>query len=99
MPNQSKINCYPSYIVDLYSTAKEHGAIGGKLLGAGAGGFFLVFAKPEFHENIIKALSPKNSVVPIELESEFYPVREEHQNYYKKKPLKYYFRTKERYYL
>ena len=43
----------------LYELARTNGAIGGKLLGAGAGGFFLVFAKPEYHQNIIQALSPR----------------------------------------
>ena len=30
-----------------YAVAKEEGAIGGKILGSGGGGFMLVFAKPE----------------------------------------------------
>lgn len=34
-------------IDDLYEAAKANGAIGGKLLGAGGGGFFLLFVKPE----------------------------------------------------
>ena len=58
-----------SYIDDLYSIAKEHGATGGKLLGAGAGGFFLVFANPEFHHNIIEALSPRIHI-PFQFTSE-----------------------------
>ncbi|PYR87515.1 MAG: GHMP kinase [Acidobacteria bacterium] len=40
-----------------YDAAREAGAIGGKLLGAGAGGFFLVFAPPERHTAIRGALS------------------------------------------
>lgn len=35
------------YLDNIYSGAKEHGAIGGKLLGAGAGGFFLFMADPK----------------------------------------------------
>jgi len=35
------------YLDDIYSGAKEHGAVGGKLLGAGAGGFFLFMAAPK----------------------------------------------------
>ena len=50
-----------------------------------------IYYKNENEKVLIQALSPKNSVVPIELESKFYPVREEHQNYYKKNSLKYYF--------
>ncbi|RAP33085.1 kinase [Candidatus Marinamargulisbacteria bacterium SCGC AG-410-N11] len=58
-----------SQIDNLYSCAQQHGAIGGKLLGAGAGGFFLVFAKPEDHQNIIKALSPRIHI-PFQFENQ-----------------------------
>jgi D-glycero-alpha-D-manno-heptose-7-phosphate kinase len=34
----------------IYAKAKDNGAIGGKLLGAGGGGFFLFYAPP-FHKN------------------------------------------------
>ncbi len=34
-------------IDEIYSAAKRAGAIGGKILGAGGGGFLLLFAKPE----------------------------------------------------
>jgi D-glycero-alpha-D-manno-heptose-7-phosphate kinase len=37
---------------DLYAAARDCGAIGGKLLGAGGGGFFLIFARPEDHPRI-----------------------------------------------
>ena len=36
----------------MYEAAMDAGAIGGKLLGAGGGGFLLLFAKPECHEAI-----------------------------------------------
>lgn len=39
-----------------YNTAHEYGAHGGKLLGAGGGGFFLVCAPEKNHKKIIKAL-------------------------------------------
>jgi D-glycero-alpha-D-manno-heptose-7-phosphate kinase len=35
-----------------YETARAHGAMGGKLLGAGGGGFLLVMASPEKHDAI-----------------------------------------------
>lgn len=38
-----------SEIDDLYATALKAGAVGGKLLGAGGGGFLLIFAAPEKH--------------------------------------------------
>jgi D-glycero-alpha-D-manno-heptose-7-phosphate kinase len=43
-------------IDEWYSNARKAGAIGGKLLGAGAGGFFLFYAPPERHEFIARAL-------------------------------------------
>ncbi len=44
------------YIDEIYNTAIENGAIGGKVLGAGGGGFMLFFAKPENHNKIKEAL-------------------------------------------
>jgi D-glycero-alpha-D-manno-heptose-7-phosphate kinase len=32
--------------------------VGGKLLGAGAGGFLMFYASPDRHEGIARALSP-----------------------------------------
>lgn len=40
-----------------YGTALKNGAIGGKLLGAGGGGFLLFYAPENKHEKIIDALS------------------------------------------
>ena len=39
-----------------YETARRAGALGGKLLGAGGGGFMLLLAPPECHESIREAL-------------------------------------------
>jgi D-glycero-alpha-D-manno-heptose-7-phosphate kinase len=39
-------------IDDIYETARRHGAVGGKLLGAGGGGFLLIFAAPENHDRL-----------------------------------------------
>ncbi len=41
----------------IYERAISAGAIGGKLAGAGGGGFMLLFAPPDRHEEIKKALS------------------------------------------
>ena len=49
-------NISTSYIDDIYKTAVQNGAIGGKVLGAGGGGFMLFFAKPEYHGRIKEAL-------------------------------------------
>ncbi len=43
-------------IDEMYTTARGAGALGGKLLGAGGGGFLLVFAPPERHSRIERAL-------------------------------------------
>jgi len=43
-------------IDEVYETARRAGAIGGKLLGAGGGGFMLLFAKPEHHIRIRESL-------------------------------------------
>jgi len=45
-----------------YETARKAGAVGGKLLGAGAGGFLLIYARPEDQERVRKALAPLHSV-------------------------------------
>lgn len=43
--------------IDLwYEQAREAGAEGGKLLGAGGGGFLMFYAQPERHETIARAL-------------------------------------------
>lgn len=45
-----------SEINDYYSKALKAGAIGGKLLGAGGGGFLLFYVEPNKHSSVIKAL-------------------------------------------
>ncbi len=64
-----------------YDEALAAGAIGGKLLGAGGGGFLLVFAPPERHARIRKRLS-RLIHVPFEFEFSgsqviFYDVEED----------------------
>lgn len=43
-------------IDEWYNRARAHGAIGGKILGAGGGGFLLLYAPPERHAEICEAL-------------------------------------------
>lgn len=45
------------YINGIYSMAMGAGAIGGKILGAGGGGFLLLFVKPRNQNRVRKALS------------------------------------------
>jgi len=45
-----------SQIDEIYETARKAGAVGGKLLGAGGGGFMLFFAAPDVQPRIREAL-------------------------------------------
>lgn len=40
----------------LYNEGISAGALGGKILGAGGGGFILFYAEPKFHKSLRKAL-------------------------------------------
>ncbi len=57
------------FIDDAYAAARAAGAWGGKLLGAGGGGFLLVFAPPERHPQIMRALD-NLLYVPVEFETQ-----------------------------
>ncbi len=61
-------NVSTSYIDEIYEAARTAGAIGGKILGAGGGGFMLLFAKPEDHSAIRKRLGDL-LFVPFEFEN------------------------------
>ena len=52
----------------LYERARSAGALGGKLTGAGGGGFLLLFAPPERHRAVLDALDGRIHV-PFEFES------------------------------
>jgi len=49
-----------SEIDNIYSEAKKSGAIGGKLLGAGGGGFFLFYVDPSKRQKVLKKLEKMN---------------------------------------
>ena len=55
-------------IDEIYDTAKKNGASGGKILGAGGGGFILFFAHPEKQERLKNALK-KLLYAPFKFES------------------------------
>lgn len=60
-----------SAIEKLYNGALDAGAIGGKLLGAGGGGFFLLFVNPSKHRALRKKMKQLNFMeVPFEFENE-----------------------------
>jgi len=54
-------------IDEWYERARANGALGGKVSGAGGGGFLLLFAPPQAHASICRAL-PELRPVPIQLE-------------------------------
>lgn len=54
-------------IDEWYDRARCHGAMGGKILGAGGGGFLLLYAPPERHQEILAAL-PELRPVPVGFE-------------------------------
>ena len=55
-----------SKIDEMYNLGIKNGALGGKLLGAGGGGFILFYIKKNHHEKI-KRVFNKSVVLPIEL--------------------------------
>ena len=61
-------NIAPAFVDDIYNKAIKAGATGGKLLGAGGGGFMLFFVEPGKQQKVLDALSDL-LVVPFEFES------------------------------
>lgn len=51
----------------MYAAARNAGALGGKVLGAGSGGFLLFFVPPERHGRVIEALRCRISI-PVEFD-------------------------------
>ena len=58
-----------AHIDDWYKRARRAGASGGKVLGAGSGGFMIFYAPPERHAAITAAL-PKLRPIPFCFESQ-----------------------------
>jgi D-glycero-alpha-D-manno-heptose-7-phosphate kinase len=54
-------------IDDLYLTAIRHGALGGKVLGAGGAGFMMIFAPPHTHAAIIE--HTKCDAMPVQIQA------------------------------
>jgi D-glycero-alpha-D-manno-heptose-7-phosphate kinase len=55
------------YLDDIYQVAREAGAVGGKITGAGGGGFILLYCPYQKHKNLRSALS-KLQELPFKLE-------------------------------
>lgn len=58
----------PAFVDEIYSIATKAGALGGKILGAGGGGFMIFFVPPDSHAQVLSALDHL-LVVPIQFES------------------------------
>ena len=56
-------NITNSYIDDIYNKAIKNGALGGKLLGAGGGGFLLMYAPYEKHKYIRNSLKGLTTIL------------------------------------
>jgi D-glycero-alpha-D-manno-heptose-7-phosphate kinase len=56
------------YIDAIYAKAKDHGALGGKIMGAGGGGFLILFVPPERQREVRECLSDL-LYVPFEFET------------------------------
>ncbi len=54
-------------INDWYETARAHGAVGGKILGAGGGGFLLLYVPPERQAEVVASL-PELLPTPFQFE-------------------------------
>lgn len=61
-------NLAPSFVDEIYNRAQKAGALGGKLLGAGGGGFILFFVEPEKRGAVLDALE-ELLMVPIQFET------------------------------
>jgi D-glycero-alpha-D-manno-heptose-7-phosphate kinase len=68
LKRQISSNISPSFIDEIYNRARKAGAIGGKVLGAGGGGFMLFFVPPELKPQVCEALKDL-LLVPFEMES------------------------------
>jgi D-glycero-alpha-D-manno-heptose-7-phosphate kinase len=68
LKRQISASISPGFIDDIYDKARKAGAIGGKLLGAGGGGFMLFFVKPEDKPQVCEALKDL-LLVPFAFES------------------------------
>jgi D-glycero-alpha-D-manno-heptose-7-phosphate kinase len=56
------------YIDAIYQKARDHGALGGKIMGAGGGGFLILFVPPERQREVRECLSDL-LYVPFEFET------------------------------
>jgi D-glycero-alpha-D-manno-heptose-7-phosphate kinase len=68
LKRQISTSISPAFVDDIYEKARKAGAIGGKVLGAGGGGFMLFFVKPEHKPQLCEALKDL-LLIPFQFES------------------------------
>ncbi len=68
LKRQISASISPTFIDAIYEKGRKAGALGGKLLGAGGGGFMLFFIKPEHKPQLYDALKDL-LLVPFEFEN------------------------------
>lgn len=56
-------------IDEIYASAKKAGAVGGKILGAGSGGFMLLYVPEEKRQNVLNLFEP-SKIIPFEFEED-----------------------------
>ena len=56
-------------IDEIYACAKNAGALGGKILGAGSGGFMLLYV-PEDRQQSVLELFEESKIIPFEFEED-----------------------------
>lgn len=79
---------YEDLVKHVYATI-DYEDNGGQFCDRGHSYSPAIYYKTEAEREIAERLAPESSVVPIEPESAYYPVREEHQDFYKKRSIKY----------
>lgn len=79
---------YEELVKHVYATI-DYEDNGGQFCDRGHSYTPALYYKTEVERMIAKKLAPKTSIVPIEPESAFYPVREAHQDFYKKNSIRY----------
>lgn len=56
-------------IDEIYASAKKAGAVGGKILGAGSGGFMLLYVPEDRQQNVLRLFEP-SKIIPFEFEED-----------------------------
>ena len=83
-----RVISYENLVRHVYATI-DYEDRGGQFCDRGHSYSPAIYYKTDAERVIAQRLAPETSVVPIELESAFYPVRVEHQDFYKKRVVKY----------